>query len=60
MLYYGSPTNGPRLQCKGFLHKAAPLAPCGLGSSQRMSQRLITKLGATPTQPGMTHSLQHT
>jgi hypothetical protein len=57
MLCYGFPTNGPRLQCCGFPHKMAPFAPCGSGSSQTMSQRLITKKGAISTQLSMTHSL---
>jgi hypothetical protein len=57
---YGFPTNGPRLHCSGFPHKMAPFAPCGSGSSQRMSQRMITKKGAIPTQPSTAHSLQYT
>jgi hypothetical protein len=60
MICYGFLTNGPRLQCSDFLHKAVPLTPCGLGSSQIMSQRLITKYATIPTQLSMTHSLQHT
>jgi hypothetical protein len=35
----------------------APLAPCGSVSSQSMSQRLITKYGAIPTQLSTTHNL---
>jgi hypothetical protein len=37
--------------------QVAPLAPCGSDSSQRMSQRLITKIGAIPTQLSTTHGL---
>jgi hypothetical protein len=51
------PDKQPHLQCWGFPHKVAPFAPCGSGSSHRMSQRLITKIGAIPTQPSMTHIL---
>jgi hypothetical protein len=44
----------------GFPAQNDPFAPCGSGSSQRMSQRLITNKGAVPTQPSTTHNLQHT
>jgi hypothetical protein len=37
--------SGPRLQCCGFPHKVAPFALCGSDSSQRMSQRRVTKTG---------------
>jgi hypothetical protein len=43
----------PRLQCWDFMHKVAPFAPCGSGSSHRLSQRLITNIGAIP------HSTEH-
>jgi hypothetical protein len=51
------PDKRPRLQCWGFPHTVAPFAPCGSGSSHRMPQRQITKIGAIPTQPSMTHNL---
>jgi hypothetical protein len=40
-----------------FSAQMALLAPCGSGSSQSMSQSMITKYGAIPTQPSMTHNL---
>jgi hypothetical protein len=40
-----SHTKWPRLQCWGFPHKVANFAPCGSGSSQRMSQRRVTNIG---------------
>jgi hypothetical protein len=38
-----------------FPTQTSPLAPCGLGSLQCMSQTLITKYGTIPTQPSTTH-----
>jgi hypothetical protein len=40
-----SHTKWPHLQFWGFPHKVAPFTPCGSGSSQRMSQRRVTKIG---------------
>jgi hypothetical protein len=52
-----SHTKWPRLQCWGFPHKVAPFAPCGSGSSQRMSQRRVTKTGHKDgSHP---HSIEH-
>jgi hypothetical protein len=47
-----SHTKWLRLQCRGFLQKVAPFAPCGSSSSQRMSQRWVT-------QTGHPHSTEH-
>jgi hypothetical protein len=49
----------PRLQCRGFPHKVAPFTPCGSGSSQRMSQRRVTKTGAIPTQSSTTQLIAY-
>jgi hypothetical protein len=40
-----------------FPAQTSPLVPCDSGSSQSMSQRLITKYGAIPTQPSTMHNL---
>jgi hypothetical protein len=40
-------------------HTNLPSAPCGSGSSQSMSQWLITKCGAKLTQPSTTHNLSY-
>jgi hypothetical protein len=53
------PDKRPRLQCWGFPHIVAPFAPCGSCSSNRMSQRLITKIGAIPTQPSTTQHIAY-
>jgi hypothetical protein len=37
----------------------APFAPCGLCSSHRMSQRLVTQTGAIPTQPSVTQPIAY-
>jgi hypothetical protein len=55
--------------CYGFLNKrfllavlrfpaqTSSLAPGGSDSSQNISQSMITKYGAIPTQPSTTHNL---
>jgi hypothetical protein len=57
MLCYGFLNKWSPLAVLRFPAQTSPLAPCGLGSSQNMSQRLITKYGAIPTQPSTTHNL---
>jgi hypothetical protein len=48
MLCY-SPDKRSLLAVLRFQAQTSPLAPCGSGSSQSMSQRLITKYGTIPT-----------
>jgi hypothetical protein len=57
MLCYGFLDKWSLLAVLWFPAQTSPLAPCGLGSSQSMSQRLITKYGAIPTHPSTIHSL---
>jgi hypothetical protein len=57
MLCYGFPNKRSPLAVLRFPAQTSPLAPCGFGSSQSMSQRLITKYGAIPTQPSMTQPI---
>jgi hypothetical protein len=52
-----SPDKRSLLAVLRFPAQTSPLAPCGSDSSQSMSQRLITKYVAIPTQPSTTHSL---
>jgi hypothetical protein len=42
-----------------FPEQTFPLAPCGLGSSQSVSQRLITTYGVIPTQPSTTQPIAY-
>jgi hypothetical protein len=57
MLCYGFPNKQSLHAVPRFPAQMSPLAPCGSSSLQSMSQRLITKYGAIPTQSSMTHNL---
>jgi hypothetical protein len=57
MLYYGFPNKQSSLAVLRFPTQTSPLAPCGSGSSQSMSQRPITKYSVILIQPSTTHSL---
>jgi hypothetical protein len=54
MVCYGFPDKRTSHAVLRFPAQMSPLALCGSNSSQSMSQRLITKYGAIPTQPSMT------
>jgi hypothetical protein len=56
MLCYDYPNKQSPLVVLRFPAQTSPLAPCGSGRSQSMSQSMITKCGAIPTQPSMTHN----
>jgi hypothetical protein len=49
MLCYDFPNKRSPLAVLRFPAQMSPLEPCGLGSSQSISQRLITKYGAIPS-----------
>jgi hypothetical protein len=57
MLRYTFPNKQSLLAVLRFPAQMSSLAPCGSGNAQSMSQKLITKNGAIPTQPSTTHNL---
>jgi hypothetical protein len=59
MLCYGFPNKRSPLLVLRFPTQTSPLAPCGSGRSQSMSQSIITKYGAISTQPSMTQPIAY-
>jgi hypothetical protein len=59
MLCYGFLNKRSPLAVLRFPAQMSPLAPCGSGGSQSMSQSMITKYGAIPAQLSMTHNLYY-
>jgi hypothetical protein len=57
MLCYGFLNKRSPLAVLWFPAQTSPLAPCRSGSSQSMSQSMITTYGAIPTQPSTTHNI---
>jgi hypothetical protein len=56
MLRYGFRSKGPPCSAKDSPAKA-PLAPCGSGISQSMSQGMTKRMMHNPTQPSKTHNI---
>jgi hypothetical protein len=56
MLFYGFPNQRAPLAVLRIPTKA-PLAPCGLGRSQSMSQRMTQRMKPIPTQLSETQKL---
>jgi hypothetical protein len=57
MLCYRFPHKVAMLTVLRFPAQSGPFAPGGSDSSQRMSQRRVTQMGAIPTQPSTTRCM---
>jgi hypothetical protein len=57
MLCYGFLNKRSPLAVLMFPTQMSPLATCGSDRSQSTSQNMITKYGAIPSQPSMTHNI---